>query len=104
MESLDDVAAELGCRAAQVEAAGDQLVRAASLAIWTSLGADAFRAQVDHRRRRCTDVGHALRSAASAVRACADEVAAERARLAQLARLVTDVGRAARSVERVVRW
>jgi uncharacterized protein YukE len=110
MESLDDVAAELGVRAAQVEAAGDQLVRAAASAIWTSVGADAFRAQVIRRRDRCEEIARALRSAASSVRAHADDVAAERARLARVARLVepgrlaAEAAHAGRAVVRAVGW
>ncbi len=112
MDDLDDVAAELGQRAAQVEAAGDQLVRAASVAIWTSTAADAFRAQVARRNLRCIDLAAELRSAASVVVAYADAVAAEKALLARMAEAAEAATEAAAvvgsgviaSVGRLVNW
>jgi uncharacterized protein YukE len=105
MGDLDELAVELTERAAQVEAAGEQLVRAAAAAIWTSVAADAFRAQVDRRNERCVDIAAALRSAAAAVRAHADAVAAEKAVLAHLAAVAeTAAGSVTRSVARVVGW
>jgi uncharacterized protein YukE len=108
MGDLDGLAAELGQRAAQVEAAGDQLTRAAAVAIWTSVAADAFHAQVGRRSEQCADIAASLRSAAAAVRAYADAVDVELARLARLARLAeAGVGAAVtvtRSVVRVVGW
>jgi hypothetical protein len=86
MNTLDDIAAELAQRARQVEVAGDQLVRAAACALWTSAGADAFRAQVGRRREQCSEVAESLRSAAGSVRIYADTVAAEHALLAHVAR------------------
>ena len=118
-DGLDDVAGELAARATQVEAAGDQLIRAAAAAIWTSEAADAFRAEVAHRNGRCADVAAALRAAASGVRAYADAVAAEKALLAHLAQLATQApaqvaaaaeavagagASVARSVGRVASW
>jgi hypothetical protein len=91
MESLDDVSAELRRRAAQIEAAGEQLAAAAALAIWTSIGADAFRAQVADRRHNCVDLGASLRAAASVVGSYSDAVTEERRRLARLANIAGEV-------------
>lgn len=84
MSGLDGLARELEQRALRVESIGDELVHAASIAIWTSVAADAFRAQVARRRRDCGHVGDSLRSAASAVRHFASDVEAEKARLLRL--------------------
>jgi hypothetical protein len=84
VSDLDVIARELDQRATQVESAGAQLVRAAAEAIWTSIAADAFRAQVDCRHRECAHVAESLRAAAHDVRRFAADVAAERARLRRL--------------------
>jgi hypothetical protein len=84
VSDLDVIARELDQRATQVESAGAQLVRAAAEAIWTSIAADAFRAQVDRRDRECAQVAYSLRAAAHDVRRFAGDVAAERARLRRL--------------------
>jgi hypothetical protein len=108
MGDLDGLAAELGLRAAQVEAAADQLTRAAAAAIWTSVAADAFHAQVGRRTEQCGDVAASLRAAAAAVRAYAGEVDAELARLARVAHAAErGVGAAVtvtESMARVVGW
>lgn len=105
MGVLDELAAELGQRAIQVAAAGDQLTRAAADAIWTSVAADAFRAQVGRRSAAFADVADSLRSASAAVRSYADTVHAEEARLARVAATADRaVIGAVRSVTRVVGW
>lgn len=84
MSDLDGLARELELRAGRVEAIGDRLVHAAAIAIWTSIAADAFRAQVSRRRRDCADVAESLRCAAATVRHFARDVDAEKARLRRL--------------------
>ena len=84
MSDLGGLAAELEQRATSVELIGDQLVHVAAIAIWSSVAADAFRAQVDRRRSECGDVASMLRSAASAVRHFAAEVEAEKERLRRI--------------------
>ena len=84
VSNIDELALELDQRAAQVEMAGAQLVRAAAEAIWTSIAADAFRARVDRRRQQFGDVADLLRSAAQTVFRYSDEVDAEKARLRRL--------------------
>jgi uncharacterized protein YukE len=84
VSDLEVIARELDQRATQVESAGAQLARGAAEAIWTSIAADAFRAQVDRRDRECAQVADSLRVAAHDVRRFADDVAAERARLRRL--------------------
>jgi hypothetical protein len=84
VSDLEVIARELDQRATQVESAGAQLVRAAAEAIWTSIAADAFRAQVDGRHRECAHVAGCLRAAAHDVRRFSDDVTAERARLRRL--------------------
>jgi hypothetical protein len=84
---VSDIAAiahELSQRATQVEVAGGQLVQAAAEAIWTSTAADAFRAQVDGRRRECEHLADMLRAAARDVLRFSDDVGAEKARLRRL--------------------
>jgi hypothetical protein len=81
---MDEIGFELDQRAAQIEMAGAQLVRAAAEAIWTSIAADAFRARVDRRRRQFADVADLLRGAAQSVFRYSDEVVAEKARLRRL--------------------
>ena len=84
MSDIEAIAHELAQRATQVEIAGDQLVQAAAEAIWTSIAADAFRAQVAGRRRECDHVADVLRAAARDVLRFADGVGAEKARLRRL--------------------
>lgn len=84
MSGLDGLARELEQHALRVESIGDGLVHSASVAIWTSVAADAFRSQVARRRRDCGDVADSLRSAASAVRHFAHDVEVEKARLMRL--------------------
>ena len=84
MADIDAIAHELGQRAVQVELAGAQLVQAAAVAVWTSIAADAFRAQVDHRRRECEHAADVLRGAARDVLRFSGDVAAEKARLRRL--------------------
>ncbi|HEY0868832.1 MAG TPA: hypothetical protein VGD55_00395 [Acidothermaceae bacterium] len=84
MADIDGIAQELGQRAVQVEMAGAQLVQAAAAAVWTSIAADAFRAQVDHRRRECERVAAVLRGAAHDVLHFSSDVTAEKARLRRL--------------------
>jgi hypothetical protein len=86
LSDLDGLARELEQRARNVELIGDQLVHAAAIALWTSVAADAFRAQVERRRGDCGDVATLLRSAAAAVRQFGSDAAAERARLGRLER------------------
>lgn len=81
MPDLDGLARELEQRAARVERIGDELVHAAAVALWSSVAADAFRAQVARRRRDCGQVADTLRSAASAVRHFSQDAEAEKARL-----------------------
>jgi hypothetical protein len=81
---IDAIAQELGQRAVQVEMAGAQLVQAAAQAVWTSIAADAFRAQVGHRRRECEHVADVLRGAAHDVLRFSSDVTAEKARLRRL--------------------
>ena len=88
MTSLDALAGDLEQHARRVEAIGDQLTHAAAIAIWTSVAADAFRAQVARRRRDCSAVAETLRSAASTVRHFAHDVEAEKARLRHVEQLV----------------
>ena len=89
MSGLQGLAGELEQRARRLEAIGDELVHAAAIAIWTSVAADAFRAQVARRRRDCSDVAGMLRSASSAVRHFARDVEAEKARLRRLEQTVS---------------
>lgn len=88
MSSLDALADELQQRARRMEAVGDELVRAAAVAIWTSVAADAFRAHVARRRRDCSHVAQTLRSASSAVRHFSHDVELEKARLRHLEQAV----------------
>ncbi|MGH7108056.1 MAG: hypothetical protein ACREFT_16290 [Acetobacteraceae bacterium] len=85
MFDLEGLARELDQIADRVESIGDHLVHAAAVAVWTSIAADAFRAQVARRRRDCGEVAGMLRHAAGAVRRFAGDVAAEKARLLRLA-------------------
>jgi hypothetical protein len=78
------IAAELRERSVRVEAIGDQLVVAASQALWTSIAADAFRARVARRRTECAHAAGLLRSAAGAIDAFDLEVAAVEARLRRM--------------------
>jgi uncharacterized protein YukE len=106
---LDAIGRELEQRADQVDLAGAHLVQAATAAIWTSIAADAFRAQVARRRRDCADVGEELRAAGRAVRHFAVDVESEQARLRRVAvaaehtieRGAVDV---AKGAERVASW
>jgi hypothetical protein len=84
VSDIEAIAYELGQRATQVEMAGGQLVQTAAEAIWTSIAADAFRAQVDGRRRECEHVADVLRAAARDVLRFAADVGAEKARLRRL--------------------
>jgi len=84
LSDLDGIATELDQRASNVELIGDQLVHAAAVAIWSSVAAEAFRAQVGRRRRDCGDVASMLRSAAAAVRHFTAGAEAEKARLRRL--------------------
>jgi hypothetical protein len=84
VSDIEAIAYELSQRATQVEIAGGQLVRAAAEAIWTSTAADAFRAQVERRRRECEHVADMLRAAARDVIRFSDEVGAEKARLRRI--------------------
>jgi uncharacterized protein YukE len=84
VSDIEAIAHELGQRATQVEMAGGQLVQAAAEAVWTSIAADAFRAQVAGRRRECEHVADVLRAAARDVLRFADDVGAEKARLRRL--------------------
>lgn len=84
MSDLEGLARELELRARQTQLIGDQLVRAAAIAIWTSVAADAFRAQVSRRRRDIAEVAGMLRSAASSTRQFARDAEAEKARLRRL--------------------
>ena len=88
MSSLDALAGDLEQHARRVEATGEQLMHAAAIAIWTSVAADAFRAQVARRRRDCSAAAEMLRSAASAVRHFAHDVEAEKARLRHIEQVV----------------
>lgn len=84
MSDLDGLAVELDQRASQVALIGDQLVHAASMALWSSVAADAFRASVDRRHRECEDVASLLQNAARAVRHYAADAEAEKQRLRRL--------------------
>jgi hypothetical protein len=84
VSDIEEIGLELNLRAAQVEMAGAQLVRAAAEAIWTSIAADAFRTRVDHRRQQFGAVADLLRGAAQTVFRYADDVDAEKARLRRL--------------------
>jgi len=84
LSNIEEIGFELNQRAAQIEMAGAQLVRAAAEAIWTSIAADAFRARVDHRRQQFGDIADLLRGAAQSVFRYSDEVVAEKARLRRL--------------------
>jgi len=88
VSGLEGLVSELEQRARRVEAIGDELVHAAAIAIWTSVAADAFRAQVARRRRDCGDVAGMLRSASAAVRHFAHDAEAEKARLRRLEQTV----------------
>ena len=90
MPVLEELAVELDRRARQVDATGDRLVREAATALWSSVAADAFRAQVARRRAECADAARALQLAASGMRAFAAGAEAERRRLEHLAELATD--------------
>jgi len=81
---IEAIAFELQQRAVQVERAGAQLVQAAAEAVWTSIAADAFRAQVDHRRRECEHAADVLRGAARDVVRFSSDVTAEKARLRRI--------------------
>jgi uncharacterized protein YukE len=84
VSDIEAIAGELNQRATHVEMAGSALVQAAAEAVWTSLAADAFRAQVDHRRRECEHAADVLRHAARDVLRFSGDVAAEKARLRRL--------------------
>lgn len=108
-DHLEAIGRELDQRADQVDLAGAHLVQASTAAIWTSIAADAFRAQVVRRRRDCANVADELRSAARAVRHFATDVESEKARLRRVAlaaehavkRGAVDV---AKGAERVASW
>ena len=102
MSSLDALADELQQRARRMETIGDELVRAAAAAIWTSVAADAFRAHVSRRRRDCAAVAGMLRSASSAVRHFSHDVELEKARLRRVEQtVVRGVGAAVSFVGRL---
>jgi hypothetical protein len=107
VSGLDAIASELDARAAQVESAGAQLVRAAEDAIWTSIAADAFRAQVGRRQGQCGHIAELLHAAASDVRRFADGVDAEKARLRRVAfaaeTVATHAGHVLSGVEHALR-
>jgi len=94
---IDAIALELGKRAVQVEIASAQLVQAAAEAVWTSIAADAFRAQVDHRRRECEHVADVLRGAAHDVLRFSSDVTAEKVRLRRLEQAAEHAAAAAAS-------
>jgi len=81
---LSSLAAEFDARAARVEAIGAQLVHAAAVALWSSVAADAFRAQVARRQRQCITVADELRGIGSAVRRFAANAEAEKRRIERL--------------------
>ncbi len=85
MSGLEELAVELDRRARRVDAVGEQLVREAADALWTSVAADAFRAQVQGRRAQCHHAAVALQAAATGMRGYASAAEAERARLARAA-------------------
>jgi hypothetical protein len=97
VSDIDAIAQELGQRAVQVEMASAQLVQAAAEAVWTSIAADAFRAQVDHRRRECEHVADVLRGAAHDVLRFSSDVTAEKARLRRLEQAAEHAAAAAAS-------
>jgi hypothetical protein len=99
---LDGLVRELENRADRVESIGDQLVRAAANAIWTSVAADAFRAQVSRRRRDCFEIAVMLRAAASSARHFAADVEAEKSRLRRLEHEA--IRNAERGARRVASW
>ena len=99
VSDIEAIAHELSQRATQVEMAGGQLVQAAAEAIWTSIAADAFRAQVDRRRRECEHVADVLRAAARDVFRFADDVATEKARLRRLELAAEHAARLAQTAE-----
>lgn len=84
---LAGVADELERRARRVAEIGECLAAEASLAIWTSVAADAFRGVVERRRAWCLGVSHRLRECAVEARRVGDAAAFERARLRRLAEL-----------------
>jgi hypothetical protein len=84
VSDIEAIAHELSQRATQVEIAGGQLVQAAAEAIWTSMAADAFRAQVNGRQRECEHLAEMLRAAARDVLRFSDDVGAEKAKLRRL--------------------
>lgn len=111
-DELDAIASELDQRAVRIEVTGARLVHEAAIAIWTSIAADAFRAQVDRRRGDCGAAAHSLRVAAANVRSFAAAVEEENARLRRLALaaehvvggVARDIGRGAREIGSLVRW
>jgi hypothetical protein len=102
-DGLDSIAAELDQRALRIEATGARLVHEAATAIWTSIAADAFRAQVGRRRDECGSAARSLRVAAADVRSFAAQVEEEKARLRRLALAAEHLGARPRDLVRGVR-
>lgn len=109
MSDIEALAGELDARARRIELIGDQLVHAAAVALWTSVAADAFRAQVARRHRDIAGVAARLRSAAATARYFARDVEAEKARLRKLEEaalhgIAHGAGAAVHGVEKVLSW
>ncbi len=89
-DRLDELAVRLDRRAEEVLGLGDELVRKAAEALWTSVAADAFREQVVRRRDYCATVSDQLHHAAHEMRSHAQTVRHEVAVLLAIEKSVHD--------------